>query len=317
MKKHLFLKVLLALFPAVIFEMNYAWMTGNKAVGIGFLLLWALIIWSVWQMTEKNHIIERLFRETEIAFFLLPLSAIVLTFVLGAETISDTSDQFEKVGTAIGTAIGGAFIVGLSLVIGIVGGIVMHLITNNYDRKAEASGVKQPETFANKHGVILSVVGLFLLAIILGIGASVEVKQTTDAPRTVRGQGTATTAPVPATGIEMKLVSKQFTKADIMRRIYSDSLDFAIEFTNKFPKDIRAFTGYVTFSDLFDRKIIDMTITYEDGLRAGETKTWNGSMDYNQFMDNHERIASISMKDLQSRFTLQQVVYADGTKDQF
>ena len=48
-KKHIVLKVLLALLPALIFWQNYAWMTLNAYLWIALLIIWALMIWSVWQ----------------------------------------------------------------------------------------------------------------------------------------------------------------------------------------------------------------------------------------------------------------------------
>src|SRR3989344_2635018 len=167
-KKHIVLKILLALLPALIFWQNYAWMTLNSYLGIAFLMIWALMIWSVYQFTEKNHIIERFFRLTEISFFLLPLSAIVFLFVLGSKAVSSTTNGFEQAGAALGTAIGGTFVVVLSFIIGLAGGVIMHLITNKHEKKAEASEIKQAETLSNKHGIILSLVAIILLAIIMG-----------------------------------------------------------------------------------------------------------------------------------------------------
>lgn len=172
MKNHVLRKVLLALLPALVFTQNYGLMTGNKALGFGFLAIWLVMIWSAWQFTEKNHISERLLRLTELAFFLLPISAVVYTFVLGARVVGHAGSNAEQAGAAIGTAIGGTFVVGLMFVIGLIGGIIMHLITSSYDKKAEASGVNQPETFSNKNGVALSIVGVFLLAIVSGAVAS-------------------------------------------------------------------------------------------------------------------------------------------------
>ena len=167
-KKHLVLKILLSLLPTVIFWQNYSWMTLNAYIGIAFIVIWALMVWCVWQLTEKNHILERIFRLTEISFFLLPVSAIVFTFVEGARAVGSTSNQYSQAGAAIGTAIGGTVIVVLAFIIGIIGGIIMHIVTGKYDKKAESSGVKEKETFSNKHGLILSLVGIIILAIIFG-----------------------------------------------------------------------------------------------------------------------------------------------------
>lgn len=171
-KKHTALKILLALLPALIFTQNYAWMTANSYLGIGFLIIWVLMILSAWQLTEKNHIMERLYRLTEIAFFLLPISAIILSFVIGSKAVETATSEATQAGAAIGTAIGGTFVVILAFIIGVIGGIIMHLITSKYEKKAETSGIKQPETLLTKHGIILSLAGIILLAIILGSIAS-------------------------------------------------------------------------------------------------------------------------------------------------
>ncbi len=165
---HALRTILLSLLPAAIYTQNYAWMTANTYVGIAFLFIWLLMIWSAWQLIEKNHVTERLLRLTEIAFFLLPISSIVFMFVVGARAVGGAQGDAQQAGAAIGTAIGGAFIVALAFVVGLIGGIIMHLITGSYDKKAEASGVKQPETLSNKSGIALSLIGVVVIAFVLG-----------------------------------------------------------------------------------------------------------------------------------------------------
>jgi hypothetical protein len=187
MKNHVLRKILLALLPTLVFTQNYGMMTGNKALGLGFLAIWLVMIWSAWQLTEKYHINERLLRLTELGFFLLPISAVIYTFVIGARVVGSAGSDAQQAGAAIGTAIGGTVVIGLMFVVGLIGGIIMHLITSSYDKKAEKSGVKQPETFANKNGVALSIVGVFALAIISGAIASVPTSttsSTSNAPAT-------------------------------------------------------------------------------------------------------------------------------------
>jgi Na+-transporting NADH:ubiquinone oxidoreductase subunit NqrB len=93
-------KIFLALLPAAVFTQNYAWMTANTYVGIAFLLIWALMIWSAWQLTEKHHVTERLLRQTEIAFFLLPVSSIVFMFVMGARAVGSAQGDAQQAGRA-------------------------------------------------------------------------------------------------------------------------------------------------------------------------------------------------------------------------
>lgn len=128
-------EIFLALLPAVVFTVNYVliWQT---YVGIAFLFIWLSMIGSVCQFTEKNHVTARLLRETEIAFFLLPISSIVSTFVTGAKVIGETQGDLQQAGAAIGTAIGGVFLVGLTFVIGLFGGLIMHVLTGRYGKDA-------------------------------------------------------------------------------------------------------------------------------------------------------------------------------------
>lgn len=194
MKNHILRKVLLALLPTLVFTQNYAMMTGNKALGLGFLAIWFVMIWSAWQLTEKYHISERLLRLTELGFFLLPISAVIYTFVIGARVVGSAGSEAQQAGAALGTAIGGTFVVGLMFVVGLIGGIIMHLITSSYDKKAEKSGVKQPEIFANKNGVALSIVGVFAIAIIFGSVASAP-SPTAGSPANSTNEKTTAAAP--------------------------------------------------------------------------------------------------------------------------
>lgn len=169
MKKHLVLKVLLGLLPALVFTQDWAWMTGNKIIGIAFLVLWLLMIWYVSKLQDKNKIIHDLLRATEIGFFLLPISALVLTFVIGSKVIDSSQSGAEQAGAAIGTAIGGAFAVGIGFVVGLFGGIILHLIANRYGKKiAEDADVTEGQklNWFDKHKGWTAVLAIVLLAII-------------------------------------------------------------------------------------------------------------------------------------------------------
>jgi len=280
-KKHIVLKILLALLPALIFWQNYAWMTLNSYLGIAFLIIWALMIWSVYQFTEKNHIIERFFRLTEISFFLLPLLAIVFSFVLGSKAVSSTTNGFEQAGAALGTAIGGTFVVVLSFIIGLAGGVIMHLITNKYEKKAEVSGIKQAETLSNKHGIILSLVAIILLAIIMGSVSSAQnsanVAKEKEELKNSLQQGDTTKTNTEQVKTETKKVTLEITKkgfneADYMSGSYQDQITMSLKFTNTTDKEIRGVEGVLTFYDIFDNKISATKVSYDKGIPANDSK---------------------------------------------
>jgi len=328
-KKHLVLKILLALLPALILTQNYAWMTLNSYVGIAFLIIWALMIWSVYQFEEKNHIVERLFRLTEISFFLLPLSAIVFTFVLGSKAVSSTTNGMEQAGAALGTAIGGTFIVVLSFILGLAGGIIMHLVTNKYEKKAEASGAKQAETLSNKHGVILSLVVIILLAIIMGSVASAQntakvAKEKEDLSKSLQQGGASqnnaanSEQPKPeASKVSLEITNKGFHKADYMAGDSGDQITMDLKFTNNTDKEIKGVEGALTFYDIFDNQISRTKVSYDQGIPANGSKVWKSGADYNQFMDADVKLENTELKDLKYMWEVSTIIYSDGSKETF
>ncbi len=312
--KHLPLKIALALLPAIILSISYGLMAPAGKAGWAFVALWAVTTWSVWQFTEKNHIIERHFRLTEIAFFLLPISAIIASLELGSKAIRSTTNQFEQAGAAIGTAIGGAFITGLFFVIGIVGGIIMHLITTKYDKKAEASGSKQLETLSNKHGLILSLIGFIIVTMVFGTIAH-GTSAASDIPSLKTPTVTTPATPkAPRVDINDK-VTFEITKKDFSKINYQDFITMEVKLTNKTDKDIRGVAGTVTYYDIFDKEIKRMDASYDKGLPKNSEKIWNATVDFNQFMANDLKLKDTELKNLKYTWSIDTIIYEDGTKE--
>ncbi len=126
-------------------------------------------------------------------------------------------------------------------------------------------------------------------------------------PTTTTVQGDESEIP-----IQISLVKKDFSEGRIEDRI---TLEFL--FQSSLAKDVRAFTGVVVFQDLFERDIMRVNLTVEDGLTAGGTATWEGAIDYNQFMDRHQRLRTVDQADLITKFELQAVIFTDGTRRSF
>lgn len=130
--KNIVIKVLVGLLPVLVLWWNYIWMFQAKYLGWAFLILWIVTVLMVWKLSKVRAILHRLFRATEIAFFLLPISAIVFTLSMGAQAVKSTTDAAEQVGAIIGTGLGGAMIVTIAFIAGLMGGFIMHLIANRY-----------------------------------------------------------------------------------------------------------------------------------------------------------------------------------------
>lgn len=328
-EKHTALKILLALLPALIFTQNYALMTLNSYLGIAFLIIWALMIWSVYQFTEKNHIIERFFRLTEISLFLLPLSAIIFSFVFGSRAVSSATNGVEQAGAALGTAIGGTFVVVLFFIIGLVGGVIMHLIANKYEKKAEASEIKQSETLSNNHGIILSLVAIILLTIIMGSVSSAQYSENAaignkELSNSLQQGGTnqANTtnteqAKTKTKKVTLEITKKGFIAANYTSGSYQDQITMSLKFTNTIDKEIRGVEGVLTFYDIFDNKISVIKVNYVKGIPANSSKIWEEKIDYNQFIDEDVKLKNTELKDLKYKWEVSTVIYTDGSKETF
>ncbi|MFA5954237.1 MAG: hypothetical protein WC817_01725 [Patescibacteria group bacterium] len=184
-------KILATLLPAAVFTQNWAWMSGNRAMGLGFIIFWALLILHVWSDTNKNKVLKDLFRATEIGFFLLPISALAIMFHVGAAAVRNTSGAAQA-GAAIGTAIGGTLAVGLGFVVGLSGGIIMHLLASRYTHRMEGEPLAQPhlskwEENITRHKTAITVAVLVVLVIVAAASSTSTNKL---------DSSTATTTPV-------------------------------------------------------------------------------------------------------------------------
>jgi len=106
---------------------------------------------------------------------------------------------------------------------------------------------------------------------------------------------------------------KGFQEKDIYAGEFNDYIQITFAFYNKGAKDIRAFRGNTTFTDLFGEKVYSTNLTYDGGVKAGETKTWLGVIKYNQFMDEHSRFKAKELKSLKFVWMPRSILFTDGT----
>ena len=126
------------------------------------------------------------------------------------------------------------------------GGVILHLIANKYDKKAEVSEIEQPETLSNKHGLVLSLVAIVVLAIIMGFVASVQnLSKASEANKIcnkvvrVRPIYRADQNQVKVDKVILEITKKGFHEADYMSGDYQDKITMDLKFTNKTDKNIR------------------------------------------------------------------------------
>jgi hypothetical protein len=164
---HSALKVFATLLPTIVLLVDWTWISDNRVDGWAFIILWALLVWNLWGVTNKDRILKRIFRITEIGFFLMPIAALILTFIIGSGAVSSANgNNAAQAGAAIGTAIGGFLAVGIGLVIGIIGGIIFHIVANRYEKKLkDVPEEEKPNSFFAKHKTAETIIVLLILVI--------------------------------------------------------------------------------------------------------------------------------------------------------
>jgi hypothetical protein len=113
------------------------------------------------------------------------------------------------------------------------------------------------------------------------------------------------------------LVSKGFKARNIQAGDYEDDITLQLAFTNVLDKDIRAFDGVITFTDLLDNEILSSKIAINEPLKVGAVLNWNGAIKYNQFMDTHLRLRNEEQKNLKIRFATRKILFLDGAVKEY
>lgn len=108
--------------------------------------------------------------------------------------------------------------------------------------------------------------------------------------------------------LTVSLFDKGFTKYD-----YQDYNTYKFIFENKTDKNIKAFTGQIFFTDLFDKEISNLSLTYDDGIKAKSTKKWNAQTDYNQFKDEHVSLKNKDIEDLKVNWVPKKIIFSDNS----
>lgn len=114
--------------------------------------------------------------------------------------------------------------------------------------------------------------------------------------------------------IKVTVVEKGFLPADPNSRRYQALLAFKCSYENASGRDIRAFTGTIVFQDLFEKQILRLGITISEPIKAGQLATWSGTVNYNQFMDAHQRLRATELQDMRIGWEPASIIFADGSR---
>ena len=98
---------------------------------------------------------------------------------------------------------------------------------------------------------------------------------------------------------------------------YSPRVEFVFGVYNNTSKDIKGVQGTLTIKDLFGVDIMSLGLDF-----TGQTIPANSSVvfddlgfDINQFMDDHVKVYSTNLEDLQFEYEVTSIVYTDGTTE--
>lgn len=125
-------------------------------------------------------------------------------------------------------------------------------------------------------------------------------------------------SPAPQIAPKEAPVTAQLTHKGFVEGKYGQSqitTDFV--FTNRSQADIRAFDGVIVVTDLLGNSIMRINIAVNELVKQGAVLDWSGGIDYNQFIDRHQRLRNEPQENLRISFEVKKVLYADGKLEQF
>lgn len=119
--------------------------------------------------------------------------------------------------------------------------------------------------------------------------------------------------------IKIKVYDKKILPTDFDARRFSDFIELDYKVINKSPKAIKGIKGVLYVYDQFDEEIISINWDVSVGtIGSGKTKKiTNYGLDYNQFLDSHNKIYNLEFEDMIFKYEMQQINFADGYKLKF
>lgn len=95
---------------------------------------------------------------------------------------------------------------------------------------------------------------------------------------------------------------------------YNDYITVAFSFANNTQKVVTGIKGRVIFNDQLGDPVFESNLKITETIPAGGRHAWEGVIDYNQFMDDHERFRYAEKDDLTVVWEPETVIFADGSR---
>jgi len=136
-------------------------------------------------------------------------------------------------------------------------------------------------------------------------------------------RGLAGGPPPPAAKPKVKASKEQPIVGKLVRKGYHEgeygrgAITFTVDFTNQTGKPVRAFDGVLTFTDLLGNEIYGAKFAINDPIAVGGSYEWDGKLDYNQFISEHERLRNAEPENMKLVLTTKKILFDDGQVKDF
>lgn len=116
--------------------------------------------------------------------------------------------------------------------------------------------------------------------------------------------------------VKVKVYDKKNLPIDFNAGRYSPFIEFDYKVINKSPKAVKGIKGILHIYDQFDDKILSLNWDVSVGvIKSGKTKkVTKYGLDYNQFIDTHNKIYNLEYEDIIFKYEIQQINFSDGYK---
>lgn len=119
--------------------------------------------------------------------------------------------------------------------------------------------------------------------------------------------------------VQVSISNKRYAPQNLSYGQYEDHIWFDVTYmAGALGKPTRALKGLLSFSDLFGEIKFQLNVTLNERLEPGRPFVQNGiGFTYNQFMQDHQWMLSTSEADMKISFLVTNVIYADGSSEEF
>ena len=160
-------------------------------------------------------------------------------------------------------------------------------------------------------------------ALVAKYGLSLSAVMPTSPMATASAQHNVTPAPAQKSArkvspqdeiLKVRLLNKQFTEQKYQKYIFFD-IEFLAE---KLSKPARSIKGTLNLNDLFGERKMGIGWTVDRPTNPSESLVESGQgFQYNQFMEKHQWVNTTDLSNMAASFTVQSILYQDGTREDF